>query len=160
MCALLDSYVPEKINYYSLNPSDSEHNSELATNVMNELGIPILVYPDDIAKTGNKVDQKTLLTQLSTAKVVLDNKLLRDAEDKRKQEEVLAREKAEEEADRIEKEKEKAESRAEAEKIAREKAEENAKIESERIEKEKAEAEARAESEKLAREKAESQSET
>ena len=40
MCALLDSYVPEKINYYSLNPTDSKHNSELATNVMDELGIP------------------------------------------------------------------------------------------------------------------------
>lgn len=73
MCALLDSYVPEKINYNSLNQEDTEHNAQLATDVMNDLGIPVYIYPDDVIKSGNQVDEKTLLTQLASAKVVLDN---------------------------------------------------------------------------------------
>ena len=72
MCALLDSYVPEKVNYYSLDPKDSEHNSQLATKVMNELNIPVFIYPEDLNQD-HDVDHKTLLTQLSTVKVVLDN---------------------------------------------------------------------------------------
>ncbi|KAK8860457.1 GTPase activator activity protein [Tritrichomonas musculus] len=74
LCALLDSFVPEKVNYYSLNPTDSEHNSKLATRVMEELGIPVLVYPNEINKSdnSNEVDEKSLLTQLSSAKFVLD----------------------------------------------------------------------------------------
>ncbi|KAK8883882.1 ERAD pathway [Tritrichomonas musculus] len=72
MCALLDSYVPDRINYYSLDPLDRDHNSELATNVMNDLGIPILIYPEDIKNHQSQVDDKTLLTQLSTMKYVLD----------------------------------------------------------------------------------------
>lgn len=71
MCALLDSYVPDKINYYSLDPKDSEHNAELATKVMQELDIPVYVYPEDY-EGRNKVDEKALLTQLSTAKVNLE----------------------------------------------------------------------------------------
>lgn len=78
LCALLDSYVPEKINYYCLNPQDSTHNSKLATDTMNELGIPVFVYPEDISAHGNQVDSKTLLTQLSSAKVVLDAKEVQD----------------------------------------------------------------------------------
>ncbi|KAK8841384.1 GTPase activator activity protein [Tritrichomonas musculus] len=74
LCALLDTYVPEKINYYKLDPKDSQHNSELATNVMHDLGIPVFVYPEDLQKHDNIVDEKTLLTQLSTAKVVLDKR--------------------------------------------------------------------------------------
>ncbi|KAK8888747.1 GTPase activator activity protein [Tritrichomonas musculus] len=74
LCALLDSYFPEKINYYSLNPNETEHNSKLATQVMDELGIPVFVYPEDITNQECKVDDKTLLTQLSTAKVILDQK--------------------------------------------------------------------------------------
>ena len=77
MCALLDSYVPNKINYYSLNPSDTEHNSKLATNVMNDLGIPILIYPDDVL-SNSTIDDKTLLTQLSCMKSVLESGLLHD----------------------------------------------------------------------------------
>lgn len=73
MCALLDSYVPNKINYYSLDPNDTEHNSELAISVMKELGIPILVYQDEIANHSEQIDSKALITQLSAAKVVLDN---------------------------------------------------------------------------------------
>lgn len=74
LCALLDTYVPDKINYYSLDPADSHHNSELATNVMHDLGIPVFVYPDELAKHENKVDEKTLLTQLSTFKIVVDQR--------------------------------------------------------------------------------------
>ena len=70
MCALLDSYVPEKINYSSLNLNDSQ--AELATKTMEELGIPVYVYPEDLQETDNKVDEKTLVTQLSAAKIVLD----------------------------------------------------------------------------------------
>ncbi|KAK8884628.1 actinin alpha 2 [Tritrichomonas musculus] len=36
MCALLDSYVPDKINFYSLNAQDTQHNAELATKVMKD----------------------------------------------------------------------------------------------------------------------------
>lgn len=72
LCALLDSYFPNKVNYYSLNPEDSEHNAKLATKIMEEVGIPVLVYPEELKKTNNMVDEKTLLTQLSSAKIVLD----------------------------------------------------------------------------------------
>ncbi|KAK8883680.1 hypothetical protein M9Y10_042777 [Tritrichomonas musculus] len=72
MCALLDSYVPNKINYYSLNPQDTDHNANLATNVMNELGIPIFIYPEDVKSHSSQVDDKTLLTQLSSMKTVLE----------------------------------------------------------------------------------------
>ena len=58
MCALLDSYVPEKVNYYSLDPNDTEHNSQVATNVMNDLGIPVYVYPEDVVNNNDKVDEK------------------------------------------------------------------------------------------------------
>lgn len=36
MCALLDSYVPDKINFYSLNAQDTHHNAELTTKVMKD----------------------------------------------------------------------------------------------------------------------------
>ena len=72
LCALLDSYFPNKVNYYSLNPEDSENNARLATKVMEEVGIPVYVYPEELQKTNNTVDEKTLLTQLSSAKMVLD----------------------------------------------------------------------------------------
>ena len=73
MCALLDSYVPDKINYYKLNPQDSQHNAQLATDVMEQLDIPVYVMPDDLEANDGKVDEKTLLTQLAAAKKVLDN---------------------------------------------------------------------------------------
>lgn len=72
ICALLDSYFPNKINFYSLNPKDSEYNLSLAVKIMNEIGIPIYVYPEDLKKFKNSVNEKILLTQLSSAKVVLD----------------------------------------------------------------------------------------
>ena len=111
MCALLDSYVPEKINYNSLSTDDIEKNANTATNVMNELGIPVYIYPDDVVKSGNKVDEKTLLTQLAAAKVVLDNLPPRTQERsfnlEDEEAERLAREK--EEAERLAREKEEAE---------------------------------------------------
>lgn len=76
MCALLDSYVPNRINYYSLNPDDKENNSKLATSVMNDLEIPILIYPDDVKNNDSNIDDKTLLTQLSCMKSVLENSAL------------------------------------------------------------------------------------
>ena len=72
MCALLDSYVPEKINYYSLNPNEIEHNSKLASDVMNELGIPVYITSDEVNRFDSNMDDKTLLTQLSSMKTILD----------------------------------------------------------------------------------------
>ena len=73
LCALLDSYLPNKINFYSLDPSDNDHNAELAIKTMEEIGIPIYVYPEELKKTDDSVDEKTLLTQLASAKVILDS---------------------------------------------------------------------------------------
>ena len=72
ICALLDSYVPEKINYYSLDPNDSEHNLQLAFETMKYLGIPIYLYSEDILPNCSQLDEKVLLTQLASFKIVLD----------------------------------------------------------------------------------------
>lgn len=157
MCALLDSYVPDKINYNELTPGEVEKNSTFATNAMNDLGIPVYIYPEDVVKNGDKVDEKTLLTQLSSAKVVLDA-LPPEVHERsvQLQQERLAKKKAEEEralrekeeAERAAKEKEEAERLAkekeEADRIAREKEEaeraQREKEEAERLAKEKEEA--------------------
>lgn len=68
LCALLNSYAQKKINYFSLNPKDLKKNIELAEKVMNELNIHVFVDSEEIFKYDNKVDETTLLTQLSTAK--------------------------------------------------------------------------------------------
>lgn len=73
MCAILDSYVPEKINFKSLDPNNSIYNLHLATDVMKELGIPVYIYPEDLNSTNIKLDQQVLLTQLSPAKDILEN---------------------------------------------------------------------------------------
>ena len=73
LCALLDSYVPEKINFYSLDPNDSDYNSQLALNTMKDLGIPLFIYPEDLKNQELKFDQQILLTQLAAAKEVLEN---------------------------------------------------------------------------------------
>lgn len=67
MCALLDSYVPDKTNFYQLDPKDTEHNAKLATDVMHQLNVPAYVYPDDYDENGNIIDEKALLTQSSSA---------------------------------------------------------------------------------------------
>lgn len=71
ICALLDSYIPDKINYYKLDPNGSINNLKLAINLMNELKIPVFVYPEDFDQQ-EKIDKKALLTQLSVAKVILE----------------------------------------------------------------------------------------
>ena len=40
---------------------------------MEELGIPIFLYPEDLANQESKFDQQIILTQLSAAKIVLEN---------------------------------------------------------------------------------------
>lgn len=86
MCALLDSYYPDKIQFKSLNPDDHQHNAKLAFDVMNELGIICYIYPEDLPKNENKVDRMALVTQLSAVKSVLDNViksgLIKNAESK------------------------------------------------------------------------------
>lgn len=74
MCALLDSYFPDKINYYSLDPNDVKGNARLATKVMRELAIPIYVDLEDFGSR-NRTDEKAFLIQLSYAKVAIEGLL-------------------------------------------------------------------------------------
>lgn len=74
MCALLDSYYPSKINYYVLDLKDHQKNFKLIMDVMNELGIPCIIYPDDIPKNANQVDRKILLAQLAFLRMELEVK--------------------------------------------------------------------------------------
>lgn len=74
ICALLDSYFPDQINYYYLDQTDMQKNYELAVNTMKNLGIPVYVDADDLELNHDKVDGKTLLTQLAAAKGILDQK--------------------------------------------------------------------------------------
>lgn len=73
MCALLDSYYPKKINYYVLNLDVHQKNFNFVINVMEELGIPCLIYPEDLSQKDDKIDRKTLLTQLAFVRMVLEN---------------------------------------------------------------------------------------
>lgn len=81
LCALLDSYLPNKINYLALKPFCEIENAKLAEMVMDELNIPVLIKPDEIKKIDKKVPDfpkttaefRALLTQLSIAKIVFDN---------------------------------------------------------------------------------------
>lgn len=72
MCALLDSFYPDKIKFNSLEADDHEHNAKLVFDVMNELGIACFIYPEDLKKNQYKVDERTLLTQLAAVKYVSD----------------------------------------------------------------------------------------
>lgn len=69
MCALLDSFAPEKVNFANLNPSDNQNNAQLAANVMKELGIPVFINPNE---SDNDIDIKALLTQLAAARICLE----------------------------------------------------------------------------------------
>lgn len=73
MCALLDSYFPEKINYNSLNPKDTTKNSKLAIDIMKELDIEVYIYPEDFDDPNIDIDQKVLLTQLSSFKKLFES---------------------------------------------------------------------------------------
>ena len=70
VCALLDSYYPEKINFSALDPNSHIKNLELSVKVMEELGIQIMFYPDELIRY-DKVENKILLTQLAAMKLVL-----------------------------------------------------------------------------------------
>lgn len=70
LCALLDSFFPEKINFYSLDPSDTEKNVNIAIQTMNDLKIPALFDLNDLQST--KIDDKALLTQLSVIKMSIE----------------------------------------------------------------------------------------
>lgn len=69
ICALLDKFYPQEMNYKSLNPEKPVENLTSACKVMNHHNIDILVYPEDLED--NEIDEKTLLTQLSAIKSVV-----------------------------------------------------------------------------------------
>ena len=70
LCALLDSFFPDKINFYSLDPSDTEKNSRVAIQVMEDLKIPVLFELNDMQS--QKIDDKALLTQLAVIKIAIE----------------------------------------------------------------------------------------
>lgn len=79
MCALLDSYYPNKINYYVLDYKDHQKNFKLIMDVMTELKIPCLIYPEDVLFNNNQADKKILLAQLALVKINLEaNKKLKE----------------------------------------------------------------------------------
>lgn len=69
ICALLDSYYPEQIEYATLDPENVKENTQKACQVMTQNGVTVYVYSED-AEHG--VDHKTLITQLAAVKSVLD----------------------------------------------------------------------------------------
>ena len=70
LCALLDSFYPDKINFYSLDPKNTEKNAKIAIKAMQELNIPVLF---DLADTqSTKIDDKALLTQLAEIKISIE----------------------------------------------------------------------------------------
>lgn len=73
MCALLDSYYPNKVDYYIQDLMNHEEVFKLVIEVMNDLRIPCLIFPEDVSENDGLVDHKTLLTQLALARMVLEN---------------------------------------------------------------------------------------
>lgn len=72
MCALIDSYYPDKINYYTLNLDDHEHNFQLAVDMMREVGIQVVITnPDEIT-------EPALLKQLGLCQSVFEPKDYKD----------------------------------------------------------------------------------
>ncbi|KAK8892934.1 hypothetical protein M9Y10_030186 [Tritrichomonas musculus] len=73
LCALLDSFYPDKINFYSLDPKNTKKNAKIAIKAMQELSIPVLF---DLADTqSTKIDDKALLTQLAVIKITIEKVL-------------------------------------------------------------------------------------
>lgn len=70
ICALLDAYHPELINFKSLDPKEHKKNLELSVKVMEQLGILVYFYPDELIDYEH-IDKKILLTQLSAVKLIL-----------------------------------------------------------------------------------------
>lgn len=71
ICALLDSYIPNKIQFEKLNKDDVENNLKTANNAMTEFDIPVYILPQDLCD--REIDDKILLTQLAAIKNTLDN---------------------------------------------------------------------------------------
>ena len=67
MCAILDNFAPDKINFGSINANDTQKSAKLAADVMKYLGIPVFIQPND-----SDVDIKCLLTQLAAARICLE----------------------------------------------------------------------------------------
>lgn len=61
MCALLNYYLPEKIQFETLNPSDKKGNWSLAFKVANEEGIEPLLELEDILAV-DVPEPKSLIT--------------------------------------------------------------------------------------------------
>ena len=72
LCALLDSYLPNEINFNQLKPRDHENNMNLAVHVMQERGINVFIFPEDLIESEYMIDNKTLLTQFSAIRSVLE----------------------------------------------------------------------------------------
>ena len=70
LCALFDSFFPEKINFYSLDPEDTENNAKIAIQIMEDLKIPVLFDLNDLQST--EIDDKALLTQLAVIKMSIE----------------------------------------------------------------------------------------
>ncbi|KAK8897721.1 alpha-actinin [Tritrichomonas musculus] len=69
LCALLDSFYPDRINFYQLDPESAEKNAPAAIKAMNEL-----------ADTQSaKIDDKALLTQLAVIKITIERRSPLDA---------------------------------------------------------------------------------
>ncbi|KAK8896071.1 DUF3585 [Tritrichomonas musculus] len=71
ICALLDSYHPDKIHYSSLDPSDHTKNLELSVKTMEDLGILVYFYPDELLDH-KCIDKKIMLTQIAAVKAKLE----------------------------------------------------------------------------------------
>ncbi|KAK8841676.1 alpha-actinin [Tritrichomonas musculus] len=72
ICALIDSYAPNKASFFSLDPKNSKHNAAHAKKVMLSLGITVFMHTKDMMSS-EKVDEKVLLTQLAAIKAQLEN---------------------------------------------------------------------------------------
>ena len=70
MCALLDSFAPDKVNFANLDPNDNKHNAQVAADVMKQLNVPVYIAPEDC---DGDMDIKCVLTQLAAARIVLEN---------------------------------------------------------------------------------------
>ena len=72
LCELLDSFFPEKVNYFTLDPKDTETVAKVASQAMKELKIPLLFDLSELQSS--KIDDKALLTQLSVIKIAIERR--------------------------------------------------------------------------------------
>ena len=70
LCALLDSYFPEKVNFYSIDPTDKENIAKIVTNKMDDLKLPLLFSVEDLQSS--EIDDKALLTQIAVLKISIE----------------------------------------------------------------------------------------